>query len=672
MRDFFQHLLSTDFMPHSYCLRLPGLIELHAVSDALIALSYFLIPVSLVYLVRRRRDLDYPWMFLLFGAFILSCGTTHLLSIWTLWHPVYRLDGLVKAITAIASLLTAVLLLRLTPDAIALPSPAQLRIANEQLRMEIEQRREADQEIRSLNAELRQRVSERDAALAEAATISRTQQQAFADRESNVQFILDLLPAMVCYIDDEGRYHRVNRMYQEWFQKPLDEIQGHTMKEVLGSVYLNSLESYVQAVLRGQPVRFETVVDYPIGLRSVEIAYAPDFDDRGAVRGFAALVTDISERKRLERERQRHVDLLDQALEPLLIWELHGVIQYWNRAAEELYGYSAAEAIGRVSHQLLQTVHQAPTTADFESAIEAEGSWSGELTHTTRDGRKIVVASRHRLVIEPGGRKMVLESNRDITERKRMESDLRHLNETLETKVRERTEQLDEANRELEAFSYSVSHDLRAPLRSVDGFGRILLRDYSGKVLDERGVHYIERMGAATVRMGQLIEDLLNLSHLSRTSLRKEFVNLSGLAEQVWREICAENPARCATISIQPNMYASADLRLLRIVLQNLLGNALKFTSKRADAAVAFGCAGSDGKTIYFIRDNGAGFDMAHADQLFAPFQRLHAVKDFEGAGIGLAIVQRIIHRHGGRIWGEGKPAHGAVFAFTLRESRDE
>ena len=654
MVQFFQHLFSTDFMPHSYCLRLPSLIALHAASDSLIAFSYFLIPLSLIYLVRRRQDLAFPWMFLLFGTFILSCGMTHVLAVWTLWHPVYRLDGVVKAFTAVVSLATAILLLRLTPRAIALPSPLQLRDLNAELLAEVAQRREAEEQVWRLNAELESRVAERGEALAKA--------------ERDVQFILDLLPALVCYVDKDGYYRRVNRTYQDWFGKPLEQIQDHSVEEVLGPEEMRVMRPYQNQVLRGQPVRFETTIAYPVGTRTVEVAYTPDCDDRGTVQGFAALITDISERTGAERERERHARLLDESMEALFIWELYGVIEYWNHGAEEVYGYSRAEAIGSNSHELLQTIFPTRTAAEFDKLLEVEGSWSGELTHTRSDGRQIVVASRLRVVTEANGRKVVLESTRDITESKRMDLELRRLNETLEAKVRQRTAELTEANRELEAFSYSVSHDLRAPLRTVDGFGRILLRDYRGKVLDEKGTHYIDRMSAATVRMGQLIENLLKLSQLGRTSLRRQTIDLTKMADELWREIGTEDGTRSVRFSIQPHLHANGDERLLGIALRNLFENAWKFTAKAVNAEIDFGCIQLNGESTYFVKDNGAGFDMAHAEQLFAPFQRLHKEKEFEGSGIGLAIVQRIIHRHGGRIWAEGKPGQGATFFFTLAE----
>jgi light-regulated signal transduction histidine kinase (bacteriophytochrome) len=235
----------------------------------------------------------------------------------------------------------------------------------------------------------------------------------------------------------------------------------------------------------------------------------------------------------------------------------------------------------------------------------------------------------------------------------------------LETRVEQRTAQLQAANRELEAFAYSVSHDLRAPLRAIEGFSHILLTKYGG-VVDETGQDYLRRVRAASQRMGELIEDLLSLSRVSRSELKREDVNLSDLARTVAAELSQRSPGRSVQFVIAPHVVTHADPHLLRVVLENLLGNAWKFTSKRDQACIEFGAETRDGKLVCFVRDNGAGFDMAFADRLFGAFQRLHSTAEFPGNGIGLASVKRIIHRHGGQVWAEGAVDQGATFYFSL------
>jgi light-regulated signal transduction histidine kinase (bacteriophytochrome) len=244
--------------------------------------------------------------------------------------------------------------------------------------------------------------------------------------------------------------------------------------------------------------------------------------------------------------------------------------------------------------------------------------------------------------------------------------DLAVLNETLDRRVKHRTALLQEANRELEAFSYSVSHDLRAPLRAVEGFAKILLRDYTGKALDEKAADYMNRMSLASQRMGILIEDLLTLSRITRQDLKRQRVSLSELAMAALAEFARQDPERAVDRRVEGGLIADADPRLMQVVLNNLLGNAWKFTARRHPAIITFGMLPGSGSAVYFVRDNGAGFDMAYADQLFLPFQRLHRAEEFEGTGIGLATVQRVIRRHGGRIWGVGAEGGGATFYFTL------
>jgi signal transduction histidine kinase len=242
---------------------------------------------------------------------------------------------------------------------------------------------------------------------------------------------------------------------------------------------------------------------------------------------------------------------------------------------------------------------------------------------------------------------------------------LQKAHDELEQRVIERTTQLEAANKELEAFAYSVSHDLRAPLRSIDGFSEAILQGY-GDQLDQQGRSDLQRVRAASQRMAQLIDDILNLSRVSRGEMRYEAVNLSTIARAIASELQSVAPERPVELSILDGVIATGDPRLLRVVLDNLLRNAWKFTEKHPTAKIEFGVSHSNGKPVYFVRDDGAGFDMAYAGKLFGAFQRLHAMTEFQGTGIGLATVQRIVHRHGGRVWAEGKVEQGAIFYFTL------
>jgi signal transduction histidine kinase len=235
----------------------------------------------------------------------------------------------------------------------------------------------------------------------------------------------------------------------------------------------------------------------------------------------------------------------------------------------------------------------------------------------------------------------------------------------LAQQLKERGAQLEQSQKELDSFAYSVSHDLRAPLRSIDGFSQALAEDLEGK-LDESAAGHLGRVRAAAKRMGQLIEDLLELSRTSRAPLERTTVDVSALALEVIGALEQREPGRSVTFTVQPGISAHVDARQLRLVLEHLLGNAWKFTGPREDARVELSCATEGGETVYTVRDNGTGFDMQYASRLFAPFQRLHDAKEFPGNGVGLATVQRIVHRHGGRIWAESRAGEGATFRFTL------
>jgi len=267
---------------------------------------------------------------------------------------------------------------------------------------------------------------------------------------------------------------------------------------------------------------------------------------------------------------------------------------------------------------------------------------------------------------EPESRRVAILFN-DITDRKRAEAEIRQWNAELESRVAKRTAELEAANTELEAFSYSVSHDLRAPLRAVSGFAAIVLEEYSSR-LPAEGQHYLERVRNGGQRMGELIDDLLAFSRLSRQPLNRQPVDTAGLVREVLEEL---NPAannRLIETRVAELPSCLADAALLKQVWVNLISNAVKYTRGRNPAVVEIGCEGKNGEQIFWVRDNGVGFDMQYANKLFGVFQRLHRADEFEGTGVGLAIVQRIVHRHGGRVWAEAALGRGATFYFTIEE----
>jgi PAS domain S-box-containing protein len=380
---------------------------------------------------------------------------------------------------------------------------------------------------------------------------------------------------------------------------------------------------------------------------------------------FTVILRDITERKRAEDALRRQATLIDLTPDVFIVMQPDRTITYWNRGAEVLYGWTKEEAIGQRAHTLFQTKFPQPME-EIDEQLKSTGAWSGELIHRTKDGIEIIVYSRWLAQFDAQGNVTeVLESNADITARKQAEREVSELNQQLEDRVRRRTAELETANKELEAFSYSVSHDLRSPLRTMDGFSQALLEDHS-EGLNEKGKHYVTRIRTAAQRMGSLIDDLLQLSRLSRTEIRVKPVDLSAIAESIVADLKTSDPERKVEVHIEPGLEVKGDPGLLEIALQNLLSNAWKFTSRRESALIEFGKLNGRPKPTFFVRDNGTGFDMQYANRLFSPFQRLHTAEEFRGTGIGLATVQRILRRHYGSTWAEAVEGQGATFYFEL------
>jgi len=377
----------------------------------------------------------------------------------------------------------------------------------------------------------------------------------------------------------------------------------------------------------------------------------------------------LQSRDELQREvaeRTQQASLLDLTHDTIFVRDMKDVITYWNRGAQELYGWTAAEATGRHSHQLLQTAFPIPID-DVQAELLRNDRWEGELQKTKADGTRVVVASRWSLRRNEHGRAVaILETNNDISDHKRREEEIRRLNDELG----KRTAALEASNKELEAFAYSISHDLRAPVRHIAGYTE-LLQKHASSILDEKSHRYIITILESAKRMGTLIDDLLAFSRIGRVEARETTVSLEQLVKEVLGEMQPEIDGRNIAwkIGALPDLYG--DPSMLKLALVNFISNAVKFTRTRPQTEIEIGCLekNKDGAVV-FIKDNGVGFDMKYVNKLFGVFQRLHPTEAFEGTGIGLATVQRIIHRHGGKVWAEGMEDRGATFFFSIPSHR--
>ncbi len=471
-----------------------------------------------------------------------------------------------------------------------------------------------------------------------------------------------------------GEIH-VNKTFVELIGYSEEELQGKKWQDIThpDDIALTQSEMNTLTVGEKESARFvKRYIRKDGSVLWIDLSTSIRRDKAGNPLYLMTSLMDITERVKmvetLQTNEARLRAVLDSTPFPVAMVDVEdNIIHYWSRSALALFGHTAP-----TSSQWYQLAYPDPNYR--QSVIDR---WKIFL-EKARQSSQPVNTGEYRVTCKDGSVRIcelyasflgdyLIVTFDDITEKKNAEEEILQLNKNLEEKVELRTRQLTAANKELESFSYSVSHDLRAPLRALDGFSLAILEDYTDK-LDSEGKKYLNRIREASQKMANLIESMLILSHVSKVDLTLTDVDLTCLAEEISAELTLHNPERDVTWKIEPGMTVIADSTLLKSTLENLIGNAWKFTSKHPSATIEVGSIHENGEMIYFVRDDGAGLDMQYASKLFGAFQRMHSSTEFEGTGVGLATVQRIINKHGGRIWAESKPDAGATFYFTLNK----
>ena len=560
---------------------------------------------------------------------------------------------------------------------------AEARTAHAETRIEQAETRSEQAKTRTEQAKARTEQAERRTEQAETRSeqAETRSEQAVRDSEVSYRRLFEAAKDGIFILDDRGRINDVNPFLAELLGFSRDEMLGKTVGELSPFKDIEDNQAMLERLQRTGFVRYDDLPLQARDGRKMEVEFVSNVYDDGGGKVIQCNIRDITERKKEEMASLRLAAIVESSDDAIIGKDLRGFVTSWNAAAEREFGYTASEMVGQSITRLIPAERQQEEMKIHEQVARGENVRHFETMRLRKDGSIFNVSVTVSAIKDSAG-KIIGASKvvRDITTRKKAEETIHRLNAELEQRVTERTAELEAANKELESFSYSVSHDLRAPLRAVDGFSQAVLEDY-GPQLPEEGRRCLQTIREGAHRMGTLIDDLLTLSRLGRLPLSKRAVETGDLVRAVLEDLSPQREGRQIEVSVGELPVCRGDAVLLKQVWINLLSNAFKYTRRREKALIEVGCKrepiaaedqrGPEKKTnenVYFVRDNGTGFDMRYADKLFGVFQRLHREDEYEGTGVGLAIVQRIVHRHGGRVWAEAGLDRGATFYFTLEE----